>query len=50
MRKRRRKEMRHELVLRCKWVGHMERACIPVKSEMSSKNKKKTQEEMALGT
>lgn len=39
VRERRRKDMRHELVLRCKLVGHMERSGIPVKSEMGLINK-----------
>lgn len=36
-------EVRHELVLRYKWVGHMERTGIPVKSEMALRNKMITQ-------
>lgn len=36
-------EVRHELVLRYKWVGPMERAGIPVKSEMALRNKMITQ-------
>lgn len=36
-------EVRHELVLKYKWVGPMERTGIPVKSEMALRNKMITQ-------
>lgn len=43
VRKRRKQDMRPELVLRCKLVGYMERSGIPVKSEMGLINKMITQ-------